>query len=143
VETGRGEVGAGGFDQAGVDVDRGYAALLADDVGDEGGVVAGAGAHLKDVVARPEVELLEHDGHDGGLGGGAGGLARLVDLGDDGVVLVDQLGGQIGEEVLAAHGAEGGLGGGRGYCLLVDEVVDGGGVGGGGVGRSEEHTWAL
>src|SRR5690606_14213708 len=84
VETGLGEMGAGGINQPFVDVDRGYAALLADEVGDEGGVVAGAGANLEHVVARLEVELLEHDGDHGGLGGRAGGLAGFVDFGDDG-----------------------------------------------------------
>ena len=63
-----GETFAGRPDQLTVDVDAEDVAGVADQMGQEGGVVALANTGLEDVVAGLDGERLEHPGHDRGRG---------------------------------------------------------------------------
>ena len=67
-----GQVFAGGVDQFGIEVDRADS-MIAEPVGEEGGVVAGAGADLEHPVPRPCREPLEHPRHNRRLARGRGG----------------------------------------------------------------------
>jgi hypothetical protein len=73
-DAGGGEVVAGAVDEIAVDeivvdVEAGRVSVFAGEVGQEGGVVAGARAEFQDQVARLHVELVEHGGDHGGLRG--------------------------------------------------------------------------
>jgi hypothetical protein len=51
-----------------VDLQRDDLSRVTDNLGHEGGIVAGARADLEDAVARLEAQLLQHDRHDRRLG---------------------------------------------------------------------------
>ena len=69
------------------------------------GVVAGPGADLEHAVAGPHREQLEHAGHQARLARGARRHAALV-AGDDGVVGVDGVERDAGQEEMARHARE-------------------------------------
>jgi hypothetical protein len=76
------------------DIHGDHQALLADQLGQEGGVVAGARPDLQDSAAGREVEQLEHVGDQRRLGGGAGrqpGAELLHQPGPQRGVGVDEL----------------------------------------------------
>jgi hypothetical protein len=106
----------------GVDVAGG-----ADEVGEDGGLVAGAGAEFEDAVAGAWGELLGHGGDDVGLGDGlaVGGGESFVGVG---------LGLEfVGDEKVAGdlcHGVEdGGEDDAAAAEVVVEHVLAGGGVG--------------
>jgi hypothetical protein len=93
----RGESIASGVDEVALDV-HGEHVSLAEPVGQQGGVVPGAGADLQDVVPVADVEGFEHAGHQPrGAGGGQAdyrGAPRtgfLADHGEQGAVRIDPL----------------------------------------------------
>jgi hypothetical protein len=102
-------VGAGSFHEVVVDVDGGDVAPVADEVGEEGGVVAGAGAQFEDAFARLRVELVEHEGDDAGLGRAGDRCAVGVVLDADRAVRVGVLEGGVGHEQVAGDGPQRGL----------------------------------
>ena len=127
---------AGMQGDAGVDVDGGDLAIGADEFGQEGGVVAGAGADLQDVVAGLWVELGEHH-RDGGRHGGAGQGERAVGvvLDGDGPVGVGVGRGETRQVEVTADDAHGLLNRGWQRALgndlvheSVAQVVEGGGA---------------
>jgi hypothetical protein len=85
-------------DEVIVDVDTDDRARVADEVGEQRGVVAGPGADLEHTVARLDVQLLEHDGHDRRLGGGADGSTIGAPLGRVRLVSIGPCGRDIGQE---------------------------------------------
>jgi hypothetical protein len=107
LHPGAGQVGAGGGRDLWVDLDAGDLPAWRDQLGQQRGVVAAAGADLQHVVARLGVELTQHRRHDRGLAGTAQRGAVRPAVAGHGVILVDALNGDTGQEVLAGHGLEG------------------------------------
>lgn len=72
------------------------------EVGEDGGLIAGAGADFEDARAGEDVEQLGHGGDDVGLRDGLG----VAD--GEGAVLVGEPAEGLGEEEVTRDGAEGG-----------------------------------
>lgn len=104
------EVGCA-FGDGRIDIDRGDAALVADEFSEEGSVVA-TGADLQNLVSGLDAGRFEHVGLQPGRGDRAGDAASAVVAGGDDVVGVRLLGGHGGGEDVPGHGAEGVLDGG-------------------------------
>jgi hypothetical protein len=71
--------------------------------GQQGSVVAGAGADLQHPMAGPDIQLLQHHGDHRGRGSGAERAAVRMPFGDHGVVDVGVLDGHLGHEQVARH----------------------------------------
>jgi hypothetical protein len=105
------EAPAGGRRHLAVELDAGDLALRPHEAGEEGGVVARAGADLEHPVPVVDVEHAEHLRHDRRLRRRGRRHPVRVAAGHDGLVAVD--GGEalptgvLGEEGLAGHGGEG------------------------------------
>src|SRR5690606_16441164 len=69
------EVPPGRFGDVRVEVDGGDQAVVAEPVGQQGGVVAAAGADLQDPLSVPYVQAGQHQRHQGGLAAGGEQLA--------------------------------------------------------------------
>ena len=76
----------------------------ADQMGEQAGVVSGAGTDLQDSLALLGVELFEHHGHDRRLGRGADRRAGAVVFGVHGLVGVCLRQRHGGHEQVAGHG---------------------------------------
>jgi hypothetical protein len=110
--------------QAGVDVDRRDPAVLTDDLRQQRRVVTRTRADLQDSLAGREVELLQHQGHDGRLGRGADRHAVAVGLGDDRMIAVRLVEGDLGHEQMARHRSQCRLDGWIGNRAIPRQLVD-------------------
>ncbi|RPK88451.1 hypothetical protein EES47_14065 [Streptomyces sp. ADI98-12] len=124
VDAGGGQSAAGSGHDVLVHVDRGDVALLADEVAEDSGVEAGAGAQLQDLLAGLDVELFQHHGDDVGLGGAADGAPGSVELRVHGCVAVRLHQRGVREEEVAGNGPNGLLHPGRAHASRLDQMVD-------------------
>lgn len=111
-------------DEVVVDVDRCDVAEGSDQVAEQSGVVAGARTELEDVVARLDLELLEHQPDDARLRGATDGGSVLGALDVDRRVGVGLFEGRVGDEEVAGHGLHGFFDGRRAYAALGYHLVD-------------------
>jgi hypothetical protein len=89
----------------GVDIDGGDVPAATGEVGQERGILAGAGADFRDALSGVDIELVEHHGDDNGLGGTAQHSPVRAAFGDHRLVIERLLDGGVGDEQVARDGS--------------------------------------